>query len=344
MRQGARFQAAITLLDKILGTPAPADSVVTGYFRQCRYMGSTDRRIISEIVYQILRRYEEIAWYLQGVPPHKSNWSRLLVLAYAHRIQNLPIDEIQSFCQHEQQENSYDPEPLSPLEQMLLTEMGRLKPEAMPLSVRLNVPAWILPRLEASFGDQLEEGVQALNQPAPLDLRANTLKTNRDTVLAQLKAEGFEASPTPWSPIGVRLAERRPLSGHELWKRGEIEVQDEGSQLLALLTDARSGMATFDFCAGAGGKTLAMAATMENRGRIVATDVAAWRLTRSRERLRRAGANNVELRSLEEEGTNVADILIRKQRNGPTGDIRLYFNNELAKFENYTGENIFQHN
>jgi 16S rRNA (cytosine967-C5)-methyltransferase len=167
----------------------------------------------------------------------------------------------------------------------------------------LNIPAWTIPYLEKTLGSQLEEAVHALNQPAPLDLRVNTLKTTREAVLMQLQAEGFEATPTPWSPMGIRLIERRPLSGHDLWKQGDIEVQDEGSQLLALLADAKSGMAVVDFCAGAGGKTLAMAATMQNRGRIVATDVAGWRLDRSRERLRRAGVNNVEFRGLEEEAT-----------------------------------------
>ncbi|MBX9805355.1 MAG: RsmB/NOP family class I SAM-dependent RNA methyltransferase [Alphaproteobacteria bacterium] len=303
MREGARLQAAITLLDKILASPAPADSVVTGYFRQCRYMGSTDRRVISEIVYQSLRRYEELAWYLQGVPAKKSGWPRLLILAYAHKIQNLTAPQIQALCQQEGQRNTFDPEPLSPLEIMLLEEMNRLKPGTMPLEVRLNIPAWVLPHLKATFGDQLEEAVHALNQPAPLDLRVNTLKATRDAVLKTLLGQGFEAIPTPWSPLGIRLKERRPLSGHELWIRGDIEVQDEGSQLLALLVEAKSGMAVVDFCAGAGGKTLAMATTMENRGRIVATDVALWRLERSRERLKRAGVNNVEFRNLEDDAT-----------------------------------------
>lgn len=303
MKQGARFQAAITLLTEILGSAAPADRVVTGYFRQCRYMGSTDRRVISEIVYQILRRYEELAWYLRGIPIHQSTWGRLLVLAYAYKIQNLSISQIEDLCRKEGQEDKFCLAPLSPIEQLLLKGIGRSESDTMPLSVRLNIPAWILPRLEDTFGNQLEDAAKALNQAAPLDLRVNTLKTTRDAVLKQLQAEGFDAKPTPWSPVGVRLVERRPLSGHDLWKRGDIEVQDEGSQLLALLTDTRPGMAVMDFCAGAGGKTLAMAATMENRGRIVATDVALWRLKRSRERLRRAGANNVEFRALEEEAT-----------------------------------------
>ena len=311
MRPGAHFQAAITLLEKILGSSAPADAVVTRYFRQCRYMGSGDRRIISGMVYQILRRYEELAWYLAGVPPHKTGWCRLLVLAYAHKIQNLSIPQIQALCRKEEPKNKqgknpgdqFNLDPLSTLDHMFLREMGRLKLEAAPLSVHLNIPAWTLPRLEETFGDQLQDALHALNQPAPLDLRVNTLKTTREAVLRRLHAEGFEATPTPWSPLGIRLAERRPLSGHDLWKKGDIEVQDEGSQLLALLVDAQPGMAVMDFCAGAGGKTLAMAATMQNRGRIVATDVATWRLNRSRERLRRAGASNVEFRSLEDEAT-----------------------------------------
>lgn len=299
MTPGARLQAAIVLLDAVLSSDTPADRIVTQYFRQCRYMGSTDRRVISESVYQILRRYEELTWYLQSVPSDKQDWARLLALAYAHKMQGISIDQIQTLCQG----TPFAPPPLSPLEQLLLNEMGHLKSNAMPLSVRLNIPAWILPRLEATFGNEMEAAVSALNQPAPLDLRVNTLKTTRDRVLKQLDAEGFEAVPTPWSPVGIRLKERRPLSGHDLWKKGQIEVQDEGSQLLALLADAHPGMAVIDYCAGAGGKTLAMAATMENRGRIVATDTAGWRLERSRERLRRAGVNNVEFRSLEDEAT-----------------------------------------
>lgn len=303
MKQSARLEAIIILVERILAGSTPADAIITAYFRQCRYMGSGDRRDISQTVYQVLRRYEELAWYLQNAPANKLGWGRLLVLTYIHKIQNLSVPEIQALCQGNGADNKFDPAPLSTLEHMLLNDMGRLKPEAMPLAVRLNVPTWIVPYLEKTFGNQLEEAVYALNQPAPFDLRVNTLKTTREAILTQLQAEGFEAMPTPWSPIGIRLSKRRPLSGHDIWKKGSIEVQDEGSQLLALLADVKSGMAVIDFCAGAGGKTLAMAATMQNRGRIVATDVAGWRLDRARERLRRAGVNNVEFRGLEEEAT-----------------------------------------
>jgi len=303
MKQSARLKAAITLLERILAASSPADVVITGYFRQCRYIGSGDRRDISQTVYQILRRYEELAWYLQGIPANKLGWERLLVLTYIHKIQNLPISEIQTLCQGDNGNSKFAPAPLSTLEHMLLKDMERLQPGAMPLAVRLNIPAWTIPSLEEIFGNQLEEAICALNQPAPFDLRVNTLKTTREAVLMRLQAEGFETTPTPWSPIGIRLANRRPLSGHKLWKQGYIEVQDEGSQLLALLADAKSGMAVIDFCAGAGGKTLVMAATMQNQGRIIATDVAQWRLDRSRERLRRAGVSNVEFRGPEEATT-----------------------------------------
>jgi 16S rRNA (cytosine967-C5)-methyltransferase len=300
MKEGARFQAAIQILDNILASQNPADSIITAYFRQSRYMGSNDRRVISEMVYQILRRIEELKWYLQSIPLKDTGIGRLLILAYAYKILNFSVTQIEDLSHKSKQDNKFGIEPLNSIEYLLLKEMDNLNPQEMPLPVRLNIPEWLLPHLQITFGDQLTEAMQALNQPAPFDLRVNSLKANRETVLSTLMTEGFQAMPTPWSPLGIRMGERRPLSGHPLWKNGDIEVQDEGSQLLALLTDAKPGMAIIDYCAGAGGKTLAMAATMQNRGRIIATDVAEWRLKRARERLRRAGANNVEFRTLDE--------------------------------------------
>jgi 16S rRNA (cytosine967-C5)-methyltransferase len=138
----------------------------------------------------------------------------------------------------------------------------------------------------------------ALNAPAPIDLRVNSLKTDRDGARRALAAEHIAAEPTPWSPLGLRLKHRAPLSGTAAFKDGLVEVQDEGSQLAAILADARSHMRVVDFCAGAGGKTLALAAQMNNRGKLVACDVADWRLERAGQRLRRAGISNVERRTL----------------------------------------------
>src|SRR5205814_4181927 len=123
----------------------------------------------------------------------------------------------------------------------------------------------------------------------------------RDTAQRTLAAEGIRAEPTPWSPLGLRIAKRVPLAGTAVFKDGLVEVQDEGSQVAALLAGARPGMRVVDFCAGAGGKTLALAATMKNRGKIVACDVSQWRLDRSAQRLRRAGVSNVERRALTSE-------------------------------------------
>ena len=141
----------------------------------------------------------------------------------------------------------------------------------------------------------------ALNTPAPTDLRVNSLKADRAMARAALAAEGVMTEPTPWSPIGLRLAERVTLGGRTALKDGLVEVQDEGSQLTALLVDARPGMRVVDFCAGAGGKTLALAASMANRGRLVACDVSVHRLERATRRLRRSGVGNVERRTLTSE-------------------------------------------
>ncbi len=171
----------------------------------------------------------------------------------------------------------------------------------MPRAVACDLPDWLEPRLAAVYGRHLEDEMAALNAPAPLDLRVNLIKTDRDGARRALAAEHIQAEPTPWSPLGLRLRHRVPLATLAAFKDGLVEVQDEGSQLAALLADARPGLRVVDFCAGAGGKTLALAAEMQNRGKLVACDTAAWRLERAGIRLRRAGISNVERRPLSSE-------------------------------------------
>jgi 16S rRNA (cytosine967-C5)-methyltransferase len=168
----------------------------------------------------------------------------------------------------------------------------------MPRAVANDMPEWLEPYFDRVFGKGLEREMVALNGPAPIDLRVNLLRTDRETARRALAAEGVTAKPTPFSPIGLRLAERVPLSGLAAFKDGLFEVQDEGSQIAALLAGVRPGMRVVDFCAGAGGKTLALAAAMANRGKLVACDVSARRLERAARRLRRAGVGNVERRTL----------------------------------------------
>ena len=164
----------------------------------------------------------------------------------------------------------------------------------MPDAVRFEVPDWLLPHLLARFGDDLPAEMAALGEPAPLDLRANLLKTTREDARAALAAEGWEAHPTPFSPWGLRIDGRRPVTSGPTFQSGQVEIQDEGSQLIALLTGAKPGMRVVDWCAGAGGKTLALAGMMGNRGQIAACDVSASRLEGAVRRLRRAGVTNVE--------------------------------------------------
>ena len=197
----------------------------------------------------------------------------------------------------------FRPAALSSAEQRLTRALaGRtLTHPEMPRAVACDLPGWLEPYLASVYGRRLEDEMVALNAPAPLDLRVNALKADRDTARLALAAEHIHAEPTPWSPLGLRLKHRAPLAATAAFKDGLVEVQDEGSTLAALLADARPGMRVVDFCAGAGGKTLALAAQMQNRGKLVACDVASWRLERAGTRLRRAGISNVERRPLSSE-------------------------------------------
>src|SRR6185437_1087788 len=182
----------------------------------------------------------------------------------------------------------------APAEQTLARRLaGRtLRHPQMPRAVANDLPDWLEPKLAAIYGASLESEMEALNGPAPMDLRVNAVKGDRDAALRELAAVGLHAEKTRWSPLGLRLKQRAPIAGLALFKDGLVEVQDEASQVAAILAGARPGMRVVDFCAGAGGKTLALAAAMNNRGKLIACDTAAWRLDRAGQRLRRAGIGN----------------------------------------------------
>ncbi len=164
----------------------------------------------------------------------------------------------------------------------------------MPEAVALEVPDWLLPHLQARFGDRLAPEMAATLDPAPLDLRANILKTTREEARAALLAEGLDSEPTPLSPWGLRIDGRRAVTSGAAFQSGLVEIQDEGSQLVAALVGAAPEMRVVDWCAGAGGKTLALAMLMGNRGHLMACDVSAPRLDGAVRRLRRAGVHNAE--------------------------------------------------
>ncbi len=168
----------------------------------------------------------------------------------------------------------------------------------MPRAVANDLPDWLEPHLERVFGKGLEREMAALNGPAPIDLRVNLLKGRPRGGAPGARRGGRSGRADALSPLGLRLHERVPLGNLAAFKQGLVEVQDEGSQIAALLADARPGMRVVDFCAGAGGKTLALAAGMDNRGKLVACEVSQRRLDRAARRLRRAGVTNVERRAL----------------------------------------------
>ena len=292
MTPAARIQTAIDLLDEVLATDRPADGVLSAYFRARRFIGSKDRRAVSENVWRVLRHRARLAWALGTETPN----ARLLVAANLVRGESKSIDAVAGLFSGAR----HGPQPLSANEKRLIERAGSQNTDDATRSVVFECPEWLLEKLDATFGSKADSEIAALGEEAALDLRVNTLKATREEVLTSLKAEGLDASATPLSPLGVRLPVRIALGAHEGFKTGLFEVQDEASQICAQLVDARPGQAVVDLCAGAGGKTLALAASMKNKGRLIGCDVSVGRLERSKQRLRRAGIHNATLRVLED--------------------------------------------
>ena len=297
MSPGAQVAAAIDILATVDTGERPADEVAADYFRRRRYIGAKDRARIAGHVYTVLRHRPGLDWWIEKYSLEIGPRNRVLaalVLTEAWR-----PEAVAGCCDGDR----FRPAPLSEAEKRLVHGLAKhtLRHPEMSRAVRNDLPEWLTPYLGRVFGKGLEREVAALNTPAPTDLRVNSLKADRAMARAALAAEGVMTEPTPWSPIGLRLAERVTLGGRTALKDGLVEVQDEGSQLTALLVDARPGMRVVDFCAGAGGKTLALAASMANRGRLVACDVSVHRLERATRRLRRSGVGNVERRTLTSE-------------------------------------------
>jgi 16S rRNA (cytosine967-C5)-methyltransferase len=297
---GARIAAAIDILAAIEAGERPADDIAADYFRRRRYIGAKDRAQIAVYVYGVLRHRAVIDWWIvRASQGQVSPDARCRMIAALALIDAWSADDIAANFDGDR----FRPAPLSPPEMRLARSLaGRsLTHPEMPRAVACDIPDWLEPPLAALYGRHLEDEMAALNASAPIDLRVNALKADRDTARRALAGEHISAEPTPWSPLGLRLKHRAPLAATAAFKDGLVEVQDEGSQLAALLAGARPGMRVVDFCAGAGGKTLALAAQMKNRGKLVACDTAGWRLERAGQRLRRAGISNVERRVLASE-------------------------------------------
>lgn len=278
MTPGARVQAAIEILDEIATGRRPADDIMRDWARAHRFAGAGDRRAISDLVYDVLRRRGYYALLTGRDDARAAVLGHLAATEGAGEAARLFSGE------------GHAPPALSGEERQLaglIATSARGAPES-------DAPAFLVPHLHEAFGDDMEAELAALDSPAPLDLRVNTLKATREDAQAALAAEGIETVPTPRSPVGLRVAGPARITRTRAFREGLVEPMDEGSQLACLAVAARPGMQVADLCAGAGGKTLALAAMMENTGQIHATDVDARRLTRLRPRMKRAGARNVQ--------------------------------------------------
>jgi 16S rRNA (cytosine967-C5)-methyltransferase len=273
---------AVALLIRVLEGPPPADKQMEQYFRKHRRLGVRDRGFVAETVYGALRRLR--LW--RHVAGDDADDAALITLELLHQgfsaraLEQARLGEVMTLRHQAEQLRSLDK-------------------AALPLGVRTSLPDWLVDGLGRDLdAKEIEALATALNRAAPLDIRANTLKAGRDRLAERLHREGIDMVPTPFSPVGLRRDDRAPLFATEAFRDGWFEVQDEGSQLLALLVEPRRREMVADYCAGAGGKTLMLGAMMANTGMLYAFDTHARRLAEMRPRLARAGLDNVRVVTL----------------------------------------------
>ena len=272
MHPKALLDACTALVQLVLKFDHPADAVVSRFFRDNRNLGPRERNTLAETTYAVLRQkllFEHLA--RSGSGPRER---RLAILGF-HGDRN------------------YIKSALNEQECQWLDSTERVRPDELMAHHRHNLPDWLVAPLKAQVGNEFEALASSMNEPAGLDLRVNTYKQKRPVALEQLKKFAMEGVPTPYSPWGIRLQGKPAINKLPAFISGELEVQDEGSQLLAWLLEAKRSEMVADFCAGAGGKTLAIGATMRNTGRLYAFDVSAHRLDALKPRLARSGLSNV---------------------------------------------------
>ncbi|HWJ95658.1 MAG TPA: RsmB/NOP family class I SAM-dependent RNA methyltransferase [Telluria sp.] len=262
------------VLREILRFTSPADVTLSRYFKEHPRLGGRERGAVAEAVYAVLRNKSFFTDFAGA--GNAAAMRRLTILGLAEVV---GVEAISGLTDEEREF----------LERVKQIDRSLLSPV-----MRSNMPQWLYDKLVAQFGEaEALELAAVLNTPAPLDLRVNTIKANRDEVVAKLAEAPIIAEPMPYAPFGLRVHKKPALQNLPLFKEGAIEVQDEGSQVLAQLLGARRGEMVVDFCAGAGGKTLAIGAIMRNTGRLYAFDVSEKRLTKLKPRLARSGLSNV---------------------------------------------------
>ncbi|HWI12371.1 MAG TPA: RsmB/NOP family class I SAM-dependent RNA methyltransferase [Burkholderiaceae bacterium] len=298
MTPAARLSAAIELIETIDAQRVPAAKALKEWGTAHRYAGSGDRAAISGLIWDVLRRRSSSAWIMEEDTPR----ARLLGMLRLER--QLDADAISALCDG----GRFAPAPLTDGERAALTLRSLVD---APAHIAGDYPEWLDGHLAQVFGDDRVAEATAMASRAPLDLRVNTLKANREKMLPSLAHLG--AQPTPWSPLGLRIelgadARNPGIHAEQDFIKGAIEVQDEGSQLATLLSNAKPGEQVIDLCAGAGGKTLALAAMMQGKGRLIATDHDKRQLAPIYERLSRAGAHNADVRTPKGPNDTLSDI------------------------------------
>jgi 16S rRNA (cytosine967-C5)-methyltransferase len=301
MTPSARLSAAIEILADIEARRRPAVDVLKDWGLSHRFAGSSDRSAIAGLVYDALRRRASSSWLMGEASP------RAVLLGMLHRERGLDVAAIAALCSGER----FAPAPLTEAERAAFD--SRLLADA-PIAAQGEYPDWLDPYFARVFGDERGAEGAALASRAPLDMRVNTLIAEREEVLPKLAHLNVET--TRWSPLGLRIrmsadARSPALHAEPAFRKGAIEIQDEGSQLAAILAGAKPGEQVIDLAAGAGGKTLALAAAMENRGQIYATDIDKRQLVPIHERLARAGARNIQVRTPRGESDVLTDLVGR---------------------------------
>lgn len=262
------------VLREVLRFTGPADNTLSRYFREHTRLGGRERGVIAEAVYGLLRN--KLVYTSFAESGNGPSMRRLTLLGLADAA---GVDALGGLSEDETQ---------------WLTHVMQIDRNMLQAELRSNLPDWLYSRLVERFGeDETLQLAQTLNTPAPLDLRINSIKANREQVIAELAAAPIVAEPTPYAPLALRILKKPALQNLPLFKTGAIEVQDEGSQVLSQLVGAKRGEMVVDFCAGAGGKTLALGAFMRNTGRLYAFDISDKRLAKLKPRLARSGLSNV---------------------------------------------------
>ncbi|MCH8348296.1 MAG: RsmB/NOP family class I SAM-dependent RNA methyltransferase [Proteobacteria bacterium] len=297
MRPSARLRTVLALLEAFFSELSqPLDVMAGKHFSANRYIGAKDRRAIQETLYLLIRDYLALAWKVEALSFDVTPKAVLL----------LHLVEADAFKEGLFGGDQYGLEALNEEEGALIKALAKNKPEA-PEWAKLNCPEWLYPEFLERFGDKTAEELQSLNQRAPFTVRLNSLRGKSEETAKELAELGFQ--PTRYSPLGFTSQTPVALHNHPLFRDGKIEVQDEGSQLAMLLAGAAPGMQVVDLCAGAGGKTLGLAAEMANRGQIYAFDIDHRRLGQLGKRAQKAGVRNIQATVLPADGKGRAGLL-----------------------------------